>query len=63
MQMVNPPKMPQICAGRVGSALDLNWLPLPWPVGGGSVLGVALRDGSIALIDTCQVRGWHAVHL
>jgi hypothetical protein len=46
----------QICAQRVGSALDIGWVPLPWPIGGGSVLGVALRDGSLAFVETCQVR-------
>jgi hypothetical protein len=41
----------------VGSALDIGWVPLPWPIGGGSVLGVALRDGSLAFVETCQARG------
>ncbi|GBF90134.1 hypothetical protein Rsub_03267 [Raphidocelis subcapitata] len=45
---------PAVCASRVGGAGDLAWLPLPWPVGGGSVLAAALRDGSVALLDACQ---------
>jgi hypothetical protein len=40
---------------RVGSALGIGWAPLPGPIGAGSVLVAALRDGSLALLDTCQV--------
>ena len=39
---------------RVGRVIDLSWAPLPQPVGGGSVVALALEDGSLAFADTSQ---------
>lgn len=43
---------PAAAAARAGHAADIEWLPLPVPVGGGSVLAAALADGGLALLDT-----------
>lgn len=39
---------------KVGKVIDLSWAPLPQPVGGGSVVALALEDGSLAFADTSQ---------
>ncbi|KAK9829709.1 hypothetical protein WJX72_007460 [[Myrmecia] bisecta] len=39
---------------RVGRVIDMSWAPLPHPVGAGSVLTVAIDDGSLAFIDASQ---------
>ena len=39
---------------RVGRVIDLSWAPLPQPVGAGSVVALALEDGSLAFADTSQ---------
>ena len=39
---------------RVGRVIDMSWAPLPQPVGGGSVVALALEDGSLAFADTSQ---------
>ena len=34
--------------------IDLAWVPLPAPIGGGSVVVVAGEDGSLAVVDATQ---------
>ncbi len=41
---------------RHGRALDLEWLPLPSPLGTGVVLMLALEEGSVACVDTWMTR-------
>lgn len=40
----------------VGRVVDLAWVPLPAPVGGGSVVVVATEDGCLAMVDAAQAR-------
>ena len=39
---------------KVGRVVDMSWAPLPQPVGAGSVLALALDDGSLAFVDASQ---------
>lgn len=39
-------------AARIGRTADVQWLPLPSPVGAGTVLAASLEDGTLALFDT-----------
>lgn len=41
-------------SAKLGKVIDLAWVPLPAPVGGGSVVAVAGEDGSLALVDATQ---------
>jgi hypothetical protein len=41
-------------SAKLGKVIDLAWVPLPAPVGAGSVVVVAGEDGSIALLDAAQ---------
>lgn len=41
-------------SARLGKVIDLAWVPLPGPVGAGSVVVVAGEDGSLALVDATQ---------
>ncbi|KAK9863395.1 hypothetical protein WJX84_011255 [Apatococcus fuscideae] len=41
-------------SGRLGKVIDMSWVPLPHPVGAGSVLAVAVEDGSLAFIEASQ---------
>ena len=41
-------------SGRLGKVIDLAWVPLPAPIGGGSVVVVAGEDGSLACVDATQ---------
>ncbi len=41
-------------SAKLGKVIDLAWVPLPAPVGGGSVIAVAGEDGSLALVDATQ---------
>lgn len=39
---------------KVGKVIDLAWVPLPAPVGAGSVLALAVEDGTLAMVDAAQ---------
>lgn len=39
---------------KFGKVADLSWVPLPRPLGSGSVLALATEDGSVAFIDAVQ---------
>ncbi|BDA45713.1 probable WD repeat-containing protein 11 at C-terminar half [Coccomyxa sp. Obi] len=41
-------------SARLGKVIDLAWVPLPSPIGGGSVVVVAGEDGSLACVDATQ---------
>ena len=41
-------------SAKLGKVIDLAWLPLPAPIGGGSVVVVAGEDGSLAVVDATQ---------
>lgn len=41
-------------SAKLGKVIDLAWVPLPAPVGGGSVIVVAGEDGSLAVVDATQ---------
>ena len=41
-------------SAKLGKVIDLAWVPLPAPVGGGSVVAVAGEDGSLAIVDATQ---------
>lgn len=41
-------------SARLGKVIDLAWVPLPAPIGGGSVVVVAGEDGSLACVDATQ---------
>ncbi len=43
-------------SAALGRVVDLAWVPLPAPVGGGSVAVVATEDGCLALVDAAQTR-------
>ena len=38
----------------LGKVIELSWVPLPAPVGPGSVLALAMEDGSLAFVDAVQ---------
>ena len=41
-------------SAKLGKVIDLAWVPLPAPIGGGSVVVVAGEDGSLAVVDATQ---------
>ena len=41
-------------AASLGKVIELSWVPLPAPVGPGSVLVLAMEDGSLAFVDAVQ---------
>ena len=41
-------------SAKLGKVIDLAWVPLPAPIGGGSVIVVAGEDGSLAVVDATQ---------
>lgn len=41
-------------SAKLGKVIDLAWVPLPGPIGTGSVVVVAGDDGSLAMIDATQ---------
>ena len=41
-------------SAKLGKVIDLAWVPLPAPIGGGSVVIVAGEDGSLAVVDATQ---------
>jgi hypothetical protein len=41
-------------SAKLGKVIDLAWVPLPAPIGTGSVVVVAGDDGSLAMVDATQ---------
>ena len=41
-------------AASLGKVIELSWVPLPAPVGPGSMLALAMEDGSLAFVDAVQ---------
>ncbi|KAK9867753.1 hypothetical protein WJX84_002654 [Apatococcus fuscideae] len=51
---LQPGPLTVTASGRLGKVIDISWVPLPHPVGAGSVLAVAVEDGSLAFIEASQ---------